>query len=535
MYKFLQRHPTISNRRANLIKRSRAKLSPELVKDFFANYSDSAADIPGSNIFNYDETNLTNDPGVKKALFRKGTKYAEKVMDGTKSSVSVMFCSSATGQLVPPYVVYQGANVYTDWCMGGIPGSAYNASKSGWFDTFIFTDWFENTFLPVARRLVGEKLLIGDNLASHISIKFIQLCADHNIKFVCLPPNSTDKLQPLDVGYFGPLKRKWREMLQMKKEADPSFNALNKREFPLNLKELIESIDAAKLMPPAFEKCGLFPVDQEKVLERLPSTETTEQITTNIDTALLKRLETSRYGDGHSQKRTRPKGKKVPAGKCIRPDDIATSEEEEEQEEPEEVPEEVPEEEPEEEPGVSSVLQQEIRNALMPKAKKAASLRKARKTTAAGKGLVPGSYVVAVYEEEAFLAEVSQDQDSVDTGYTRLNFMKINGMNRFIWGKPDILVTLNTDIIMKNVEPIPVNNRGCLGLKSDDLKKLSDIQTEMVALYSFSFLHSISFFLLEVKLLCPNVCWLIWSVCRSVCHNYLNLSELLFHTYPFYI
>ena len=51
-------------------------------------------------------------------LFRKGMKYAEKVMDGTKASVSVMFCASATGQLVPPYVVYQGANVYPDWCIG---------------------------------------------------------------------------------------------------------------------------------------------------------------------------------------------------------------------------------------------------------------------------------------------------------------------------------------------------------------------------------------------------------------------------------
>jgi hypothetical protein len=34
----------------------------------------------------------------------------------------------------------------------------------------------------------------------------IQLCKQNEIVFVCLPPNSTDKLQPLDEGVFAPLK-----------------------------------------------------------------------------------------------------------------------------------------------------------------------------------------------------------------------------------------------------------------------------------------------------------------------------------------
>jgi hypothetical protein len=31
-------------------------------------------------------------------------------------------------------------------------------------------------------------------LASHISMEPIELCKQHNIEFVCLPPNSTDKM-----------------------------------------------------------------------------------------------------------------------------------------------------------------------------------------------------------------------------------------------------------------------------------------------------------------------------------------------------
>ena len=41
------------------------------------------------------------------------------------------------------------------------------------------------------------------------------------MEFVCLPPNSTDKLQPLDVSVFGPLKSAWREVLTDYKKKHP--------------------------------------------------------------------------------------------------------------------------------------------------------------------------------------------------------------------------------------------------------------------------------------------------------------------------
>ena len=49
--------------------------------------------------------------------------------------------------------------------------------------------------------------------------------------------------------------------------------------------------------------------------------------------------------------------------------------------------------------------------------------------------------------------------------------MKIKGFNLFAWDKEDLLDTLNEDILMKPVNPIPKNNRGHLGLNDKDLKK----------------------------------------------------------------
>ncbi len=116
---YLKRHPRLAVRTANLIKRSRAELSKKIVDDFFDRYERVAAGIPKTHVFNCDETNLREHQGNHKALFRRGVKYAELVRDHTKNSTSVMFCGSAAGEMLPPYVVYKGANVYEAWSQRG--------------------------------------------------------------------------------------------------------------------------------------------------------------------------------------------------------------------------------------------------------------------------------------------------------------------------------------------------------------------------------------------------------------------------------
>ena len=64
-YGFVKRRKDLSNRMSNLIKHSRAALSRDQVKEFMENYTKVAGDISPSNVLNYDETNLTEDPGAK--------------------------------------------------------------------------------------------------------------------------------------------------------------------------------------------------------------------------------------------------------------------------------------------------------------------------------------------------------------------------------------------------------------------------------------------------------------------------------------
>ncbi|CAG5040667.1 unnamed protein product [Parnassius apollo] len=62
-----------------------------------------------------------------------------------------MIAASATGELLPPYVVYKAQNLYDTWTENGPPGTRYNRSASGWFDANIFEDWIKSIALPYFR------------------------------------------------------------------------------------------------------------------------------------------------------------------------------------------------------------------------------------------------------------------------------------------------------------------------------------------------------------------------------------------------
>ena len=124
------------------IKRQRAAVSHEILNDYFDNLRESIKYVLASHIMNYDETNLSDDPGRRTVMLKRGTKYPERIMNNTKAATSLMYAGCADGRHLPPYVVYKATNMYDIWTLGGPKGARYNRSKSGWFDSLCFHDWF---------------------------------------------------------------------------------------------------------------------------------------------------------------------------------------------------------------------------------------------------------------------------------------------------------------------------------------------------------------------------------------------------------
>ncbi len=90
-------------------------------------------------------------------------------------------------------------------------------------------------------------------------------------------------MQPLDVGIFRPMKNAWRAQLRRYQDQDPNFKILQKTEFPGMLKELVMYLDTQRILHQVFKKCGLFPIDREQVLKRIPAAVQTEEIAQHVD------------------------------------------------------------------------------------------------------------------------------------------------------------------------------------------------------------------------------------------------------------
>ena len=116
---FLKRHQDLTKGFASNIKKKRAAISETTIGEYMANLKKEVNGVPPSNILNYDETNLMDDPGNKKIITKRGSKYPERVINASKSSISLMYCGSAAGLLLPPYVVYKAEHLWDSWCMGG--------------------------------------------------------------------------------------------------------------------------------------------------------------------------------------------------------------------------------------------------------------------------------------------------------------------------------------------------------------------------------------------------------------------------------
>ena len=105
---FMRRHKDrIKNRLCQNISKKRAGVGHEAINLYFQELEKSLDGVPPENIINYDETNLTDDIGRWQMIFKPGARYPERILNGTKASESLMLAGTASGEVLPVYVVYK--------------------------------------------------------------------------------------------------------------------------------------------------------------------------------------------------------------------------------------------------------------------------------------------------------------------------------------------------------------------------------------------------------------------------------------------
>ena len=125
-------------RNASNIKCSRSKVHAVDITSFF-NELEKALQGAGieelipENIYNHDKTNFTNDPRKTPVIVRRVRKRVENCQEVSMRSFSIMWCGSASGELLPPMVVCKTMNCYEGWVQGGPKNAIYDSANSGWF------------------------------------------------------------------------------------------------------------------------------------------------------------------------------------------------------------------------------------------------------------------------------------------------------------------------------------------------------------------------------------------------------------------
>ena len=132
----------------------------------------------------------------------------------------------------------------------------------------------------------------------------MDLCKESNIRYIFLPLNSTHLTQPMDVAVFGPMKKHWRTQLDRFKEDQVAKGmrggTIQKEMFPSLLAGMMTcdcTINNAANIWAGFGACRIYPLNQQRVLARIPPKETRRSIQTAFNQVLLDELKKRRYGD----------------------------------------------------------------------------------------------------------------------------------------------------------------------------------------------------------------------------------------------
>jgi len=169
-------------------------------------------DKPGQ-IYNCDESRMPLQHKIPKVVSTKSTKKVHQVSSGNKTQITVLGCATATGQGMPPMVVFTGKyfNHNIMLSRGEVPGTLYGMSPNRWMDQELFSSRFFTHFLKHA---VSDHplMLILDGHSSHYTLDLVKTAAAENVIMFCLPPHTTADSQPLDTSCFGPLKKYWYEV-----------------------------------------------------------------------------------------------------------------------------------------------------------------------------------------------------------------------------------------------------------------------------------------------------------------------------------
>lgn len=266
---FMNRHPQLSARKPEQCSIARAAaFNKPVITEYFKILKVVMERNPrfadGSRVFNADETSTSTAGAVRaKIVSPKGVKQVHQIKGQERgTSVTTCFFICAQGSFLPPVMILPRKNVNSGMSKEAYPGTLCLANQSGWMTRDIFVEAIKHFIRHSSNSKENPSLLICDNVDSHLTVETIRLCKENGVTLFTVPPHTTHKTQPLDVGVYGPFQCSYDKAIHLWTLNHPGEPATIYEVAGFVKAAACESMKAGNILS-AFAKTGIIPFNDK--------------------------------------------------------------------------------------------------------------------------------------------------------------------------------------------------------------------------------------------------------------------------------